>query len=271
MKLRLLLLTFLFSALSWGQTPWINEIHYDNNGGDVDEGVEVAIPTGSSCTTIDVVAYNGNGGALYLTVFDIVASSSCSPTTSNGVVFYWIDMSGLQNGDPDGLALVCDGTVIQFLSYEGSFTATNGPANGMTSVDIGVSEDGVTGGFSLQLQGSGGQYSDFTWSTSAIASTSCSVNTGQTITSSGNLITVTQATGGTITPGTTSVADGNDQAFTATADDCYTFTNWVVDGVNAGNASPYTFTNVTANHAITAVYTQDTYSITATAGTNGTI
>jgi hypothetical protein len=26
------------------------------------------------------------------------------------------------------------------LSYEGSFTATNGPANGMTSTDIGIAE-----------------------------------------------------------------------------------------------------------------------------------
>ena len=35
------------------------------------------------------------------------------------------------------------GTVVQFLSYEGVMTATNGPAAGMTSVDIGVSEAGT--------------------------------------------------------------------------------------------------------------------------------
>jgi hypothetical protein len=46
-----------------------------------------------------------------------------------------------KNGSPDGIALVNpSGKVIQFLSYEGSFTATNGPALGMTSTDIGVSE-----------------------------------------------------------------------------------------------------------------------------------
>jgi hypothetical protein len=32
------------------------------------------------------------------------------------------------------------GKVIQFLSYEGSFTATNGPAIGMISTDIGLAE-----------------------------------------------------------------------------------------------------------------------------------
>lgn len=184
MKLRFLLLMVLFTTLSWGQTPWINEIHYDNTGGDTNEGVEVAIPTGSSCTTIDVVAYNGSGGASYLTVSNVVASSSCSPTSSNGVTFYWVDMAGLQNGSPDGLALVCDGVAIQFLSYEGNFTATNGPANGMTSTDISVSESGSGATTSsISLQGSGDQYSDFTWATN-VAYSHCSVNTGQTITSS---------------------------------------------------------------------------------------
>ncbi|WP_452230386.1 choice-of-anchor D domain-containing protein [Lacinutrix sp. MEBiC02404] len=88
---------------------------------------------------------------------------------------------------------------------------------------------------------------------------------------SGNFITVTQATGGNISPGNTNVADNADQSFTATPDACYTFTNWVVDGTNAGSANTYTFTNVTADHTITAVYTADTYNITATTGTNGSI
>ncbi|NRR93298.1 choice-of-anchor D domain-containing protein [Winogradskyella undariae] len=91
------------------------------------------------------------------------------------------------------------------------------------------------------------------------------------VAATGNLITVTQATGGTISPGSTIVADNANQSFTATPDACYTFTNWVVNGSNAGSTNPYTFTNVTANHTITAVYTQDTYNITATAGANGTI
>ncbi|WP_417619434.1 T9SS sorting signal type C domain-containing protein [Oceanihabitans sediminis] len=88
---------------------------------------------------------------------------------------------------------------------------------------------------------------------------------------SGNMITVTQSTGGSITPGTTNVADNANQSFTATPDACHTFSHWVVDGTAAGSANPYTFTNVTADHTITAVYTQHTYDITATAGPNGTI
>ncbi|MGJ8591239.1 MAG: T9SS sorting signal type C domain-containing protein [Aquaticitalea sp.] len=88
---------------------------------------------------------------------------------------------------------------------------------------------------------------------------------------SGPTITVTQATGGTISPGTTSVTSGSNQAFTVTPDACHTFTNWVVDGANAGSATTYTFNNITADHTITAIYSTRTYNITASAGINGTI
>jgi hypothetical protein len=76
--------------------------------------------------------------------------------------------SCIQNGqvdtttEPDGIALVdSNGAVVEFLSYEGSFTATGGPANGQTSVDIGVSEstDTTPAGHSLQRTG------EFTWDT----------------------------------------------------------------------------------------------------------
>ena len=50
-----------------------------------------------------------------------------------------------RGGAADGFALV-DGTnaVVEFLSYEGSFTAADGPAAGMTSTDIGVFESSST-------------------------------------------------------------------------------------------------------------------------------
>ena len=69
-------------------------------------------------------------------------------------------------------------TVRQFLSYEGTFTALNGPALGLTSVDIGVSESGALAGSSLQLTGAGQIYEDFSWSMGA-ANTSGAVNSGQ--------------------------------------------------------------------------------------------
>ena len=61
-------------------------------------------------------------------------------------------MEEIQNGSPDGIALGYDGSLIQFLSYEGTFTAIDGIANGVLSSDIGVSEDGNQTGMSLGLR-----------------------------------------------------------------------------------------------------------------------
>jgi len=44
-----------------------------------------------------------------------------------------------------------------------------------------------------------------------------------------------------------------------------------VDGSSVGATTNYTFTSVTTNHTIDASFAIDTYTITASAGTNGTI
>lgn len=82
---------------------------------------------------------------------------------------------------PDGVALVnAAGEVVQFLSYEGSFAAVGGPADGLTSTDIGVAETSNTAvGFSLRLTGTGDTYGDFAWAGPA-ANSFGSVNDGQT-------------------------------------------------------------------------------------------
>ena len=69
-------------------------------------------------------------------------------------------------------------------------------------------------------------------------------------------VTVTQAEGGTIDPETTTVNEGEDLTFTFTPDAGYELTGVVVDGESVGAENPYTFTNVTADHTITAVFTE---------------
>lgn len=162
--------------------PWINEIHYDNSGADTGEFVEIAGPAGLSLTNWSIVAYNGGNGTSYKTT----SLSGTIGDLDDGFGVLDFAISGLQNGAPDGLALVDpNDVVIQFLSYEGSFTATNGPADGLTSTDIGVSESGSTpAGYSLQLSGSNGcAYSDFSWN-SAASDTDGSLNTNQTFSGS---------------------------------------------------------------------------------------
>ncbi|MGX5655936.1 ExeM/NucH family extracellular endonuclease [Geodermatophilus nigrescens] len=120
--------------------PFISEIHYDNAGADTGEFVEVQLPPGTSSAGLSVVLYNGSGGASYGTLpLPLVTAPADAPAAVS------VDGpgGGIQNGAPDGLALVGPGGVLEFLSYEGTFTATNGPAAGRTSTDIGVSEAGT--------------------------------------------------------------------------------------------------------------------------------
>lgn len=160
------------------QTVFINEIHYDNTGTDTGEAVEVAGPAGTSLAGWTIVPYNGNNGASYTPIGTL---SGTIPDLCGGYGVVSVAISGLQNGAPDGLALVnASNVAVQFLSYEGTFTATNGAANGMLSTDIGVLEDGTgAAGLSLQLSGSGTVYTDFTWQPDA-TSTFGACNTGQT-------------------------------------------------------------------------------------------
>ena len=154
---------------------WINEIHYDNIGGDVDERVEIAGSAGVDLTGYSIVHYNGSNGAVLITK-NILGSI---PNQQAGLGTLNIDIALLQNED-EGIALVDPtGFVIQFLSYEGVVTATAGPANGMTSVRLPVDETiSPPQGFSLQLVGIGSKYSDFIWAAS-IASTKGLINLGQ--------------------------------------------------------------------------------------------
>lgn len=172
------------------QTPvFINEIHYDNTGTDIGEAVEIAGPAGTDLTGWSIVRYNGSNGQVYTTPTANPAGSDVLsgtiPDQCNGfgtVVVYYLQ-DGLQNGAPDGIALVnASNVVVQFLSYEGTFAATNGPALGMTSTDIGVAETSSTPvGASLHLTGTGSVYEDFTWGTAATSSFGA-CNAGQTFT-----------------------------------------------------------------------------------------
>lgn len=157
-----------------GPPPWINEIHYDNDGKDSDEFVEIAGPSGLSLDGWRLVAYNGSGGRVY----DTVELDGVLPDSGDGVGFLAFPVTGLQNGAPDGLALVsADGDIVQFLSYEGEFTATGGPAEGLVSDDIGVSEpDSTPVGHSLQHTGTG--LGNTAWS-GPLPATPGRVNSGQ--------------------------------------------------------------------------------------------
>ncbi len=143
---------------------FINEFHYDNAGGDVGEFVEVVVGPGFSGALEEVVLvlYNGASGQSYGT--RALSEFAAGALTPSGHRLFTTDVV-LQNGSPDGIALVSGGEVLEFLSYEGIFTATDGLAAGVVSTDVGVTQNGSepAGESALGLTGNGGGASAFAW------------------------------------------------------------------------------------------------------------
>ena len=172
----LLFIALLVTSFSAAQAPWINEIHYDNASGDVDEGVEIAGISATDLSCYALMLYNGSDDELYGNGNDsIVLSGTIDDEGCGfGAVWFGLPANGLQNGSPDGIGLYnhCTGTVIQFLSYEGVISsAGDGPMIGLASTDIGVEEGGTHPiGGSLQLTGIGTAYGDFTWDSTGVNS-----------------------------------------------------------------------------------------------------
>jgi hypothetical protein len=86
-------------------------------------------------------------------------------------------------------------------------------------------------------------------------------------------ITASAGSNGTISPtGTVTVAQGGNQTFTITANSGYTVSGVTVDGASVGAVTTYTFSNVQANHTISASFAAvPKFTITASAGSNGSI
>ena len=159
---------------------FVNEVHYDNVGTDAGEAIEVAGPAGTDLAGWSVVLYNGANGSVYDT--DALAGEIPDQQGGFGAISIDYPSNGIQNGSPDGIALVGPtGAVVQLLSYEGTFTAVGGPADGRVSTDIGVTEtSGTLAGSSVRLTGTGDAYGDFTWAAPATSSFG-TLNPGQTL------------------------------------------------------------------------------------------
>lgn len=152
---------------------FINEFHYDDAtaAGDTGERIEIVATAGEILSGYRIYLYNGStpSAATYYDN-DLVPTGSlvaCGGTVRIATLSY--PSNGIQNGANDAFALVNSaGSVVQFLSYEGAVTASNGPAAGRTSTNLAVSETGTTpAGTSLQLGGSGNSYTSFSWNASA--------------------------------------------------------------------------------------------------------
>ncbi|MDD2882203.1 MAG: ExeM/NucH family extracellular endonuclease [Rhodoferax sp.] len=157
-------LDFTTAAAPVASAVYISEIHYDNNSTDANERIAISGVAGTDLTGWSLVLYNGSGGAAYNT--KLLAGTVIDDEGNGfGEVAFTYPSNGIQNGSPDGIALVNGTTVVQFLSYEGVMTAVGGAANGLTSTDIGATEGGTgSADGSIQLIGT-------TWVTNETANT----------------------------------------------------------------------------------------------------
>jgi len=140
---------------------FINELHYDNAGADIGEGVELAGLAGTNLQGWRLWFYNGSNGKSY----GSLALSGVFTDSQNGFGTLAFGFSGIQNGAPDGIALTnAVNQVQEFISYEGTFIGFAGVAVNLLSEDIGIAESSATAiGTSLQLTGGGGAGGDFQW------------------------------------------------------------------------------------------------------------
>ncbi|CAD6244623.1 unnamed protein product [Miscanthus lutarioriparius] len=93
-------LTETSTFIGESQQSWVNEFHYENKGKDKNEFVELVVRMPFDAKELMLVLYNGANGKIY-------------------------------NREAE---------VLQFLSYEGSMRAQDGPAKGMVSTDIMLKE-----------------------------------------------------------------------------------------------------------------------------------
>lgn len=162
-----------------GTPVFINEIDYDQIGTDDAEFIEIAGPAGTSLDGWTLHFYNGAS-----TVRDVYGTWDLAGTIPNqqsgfGTLAFFFPPNSLQNGAPDGVALTdASDTLVQFLSWEGTFIAAGGPANTLESEDIGVEDSNSVDG-SLYLVGTGTVYEDFTWTGPGVGLSPDAVNDGQ--------------------------------------------------------------------------------------------
>ena len=206
--------------------------------------------TPNSGYEVDSVTVNGvNQGAITAYTFNNVTADQTINATFKAIPQYTITASADANGtiSPSGNVLVYSGA-------SQSFTITPNSGYEVDSVTVnGVNQGAIT---------------TYTFN---------NVTADQTINATFKILpqyTITASAGanGTISPsGNVLVYSGTSQSFTITSESGFQVDVVTVNGVSQGAITTYTFTNVTADQTINATFKPITYTITASAGANGTI
>ena len=148
-----------------GDVLFISELHYDNTGNDINEGVELTGPAYLDLSNYKLYFYDGNGGILY----DSLSLDGTIDAEFDNFGAVWFFKPGIQNG-PDAIALfnVKLDRVVQLLKYGVGLSYSEpvvGVAAGLIADVISIPESGfTTPEQSLQITGTGTCPSELIWS-----------------------------------------------------------------------------------------------------------
>src|SRR3546814_8087047 len=119
---RLLAGGLLLACGSAHAAVFVNELHYDNAGGDSGERIEIVATDGESLAGYRVHLYSGGSAPGSANTYGSATVHTGSVSSCGGSVrIATVAYSGLQNGSNDAIALVdAGGAVVRFLGYEKS-------------------------------------------------------------------------------------------------------------------------------------------------------
>lgn len=162
----------------------INEFHYNNIGNTNGQVVEIVGSAGLNLNIFRLSIYNGvNGQELdSVPLYGILDDEG----QGFGAIGFSIPTPAFPINGGFALIFSAANSVLFdrdfnpiFISYGGSFAATDGPALGLTSMDVLVTENsGTPINFSIQLTGTGQSLSDLSW-TGPIIETRHAINDGE--------------------------------------------------------------------------------------------
>ncbi|MEP5760377.1 MAG: Hint domain-containing protein [Litoreibacter sp.] len=163
--------------------PFFSELKY--LGGASDDFIEVAVDAGADVSDLVVTVYRNDGSIRSSNDLSVL-----TPTTINGKDVYVIAAGDATNFNglalSEAVSLSENGTVFSFVSFDdtaASVTATTGPADGMTSTDVGMAGSGS----SLETTDGGATY--FTQDTPNAGAVTC-LTTGTNISTKTGLVKV---------------------------------------------------------------------------------
>jgi hypothetical protein len=287
------------SSASGALSVTIDTLDPDDPTGVASTSHIISVPSSDTTITMTWTAATDNGLAGvdgYAYVFNTTSAATCdnekdleesattvtSSTLADGTYYFHIctvDNAGNWTSTVTAGPYIIDTTVTLTVTKDGngSGTVTSDPAG----IDCGSDcLQSYTIDTIVTLTATPASDSDFAgWSGACSgdsASTEVTMNADKTCTATFTLktytITATAGANGSISPsGAVIVNHGDDKTFTITPDTGYHVADVLVDGGSAGAVTTYTFNNVTADHTISASFAIDTYTVTPSAGTGGSL